>query len=105
MQLKESQPKVNVNLAQGISLSSVQAQVRLDGHLDAKILTTAHGASVWSGSSGRWINLAQVSGSGLGFGSVNVPDRDHQYEKLIFDMVNDASRDFYPTWEKQQVAR
>jgi hypothetical protein len=105
LQLKESQPKVNVNLAQGISLSSLQAQVRLDGHLDARIVTTTRGASVWSGSSARWINLAQVSGSGLGVGSVNLPDRDRQYEKLIFDMVNDASRDFYPTWEKQQVTR
>jgi hypothetical protein len=103
--LKESQPKVNVDIAQGIKLSSVQAQVRLDGSLDAKIVTTGRGASVWTGSSARWINLAQVSGSGLGLGSVNLPDRDRQYEKLIFDMVSDASKDFYPTWEKQQVTR
>ena len=105
VQLKESQPKVNVNVAQGLSLSSVHAQVRLDGHLDAKIVNTARGASVWSGSSARWINLAQVSGSGLGVGSLNLPDRDRQYEKLVFDMVNEASRDFYPTWERQQVTR
>jgi hypothetical protein len=105
VQLKESKPKVNVNIAQGINLSSLQAQVRLDGHLDAKIVTTSRGASVWTGSSARWINLAQVSGSGLGVGSVNLPDRDRQYEKLICDMVNDASRDFYPTWQKQQVTQ
>jgi hypothetical protein len=105
VQLKESQPKVNVNLAQGIKLSSVQAQVRLDGRLDARIVTTARGASVWTGSSARWINLADVSGSGLGVGSFNLPDRDRQYEKLISDMVNDASSDFCPTWEKQLVTR
>jgi hypothetical protein len=105
VQLKESQPKVNVDLSQGIKLTSVQAKVRLDGHLDAKIVTTARGASVWTGSSARWINLAEASGSALGVGSVNLPDRNHQYKKIIFDMVNDASRDFYPTWEKQVVTR
>ena len=105
VQLKESQPKVNVNLAQGIKLSSVQAQVRLDGRLDARIVTTARGASVWTGSSSRWINLADVSGSGLGVGSFNLPDRDRQYEKLISDMVSDAGNDFCPTWEKQLVTR
>ena len=102
IELKESKPKVNVNLSQG--LSSLQAQIRLDGHLEAKIVTTARGASVWTGSSGRWINLAQASGSVIGIGSLNVPDRDRQYEKLISDMVNDASRDFYPTCEKHEVA-
>jgi hypothetical protein len=105
VQLKESQPKVNVNIAQGLSLSSVHAQVRLDGHLDAKIVNTSRGASVWSGSSARWINLAQASGSALGVGSLNVPDRDRQYEKLVFDMVHEASRDFCPTWERQQVTQ
>jgi TolB-like protein len=104
VQLKESKPKVNVNLAQGISLSSLQAQVRLDGHLEAKIVTTARGASVWTGTSARWINLVQASGSMIGIGSLNVPDRDRQYENLIADMVNDASRDFYPTCERQVVA-
>ena len=101
--LKESQPKVNVDLSQGL-LGSVQAKVRLDGHLDAKIVTTARGASVWTGSSSRWINLAQVSGSTIGVGSVNLPDRDRQYEKIVVDMVGDASKDFYPTWEKQLIA-
>jgi hypothetical protein len=105
VQLKESKPKVNVDFNPDIKSSSVQAQVRLDGRLNARILTTARGASVWTGSSSRWINLAQVSGSGLGLGSINVPDRNRQCEKLLFDMVNDASRDFYPTWEKQVVAR
>jgi hypothetical protein len=103
VQLKESQPKVNVDLSQGL-LGSVQAKVRLDGHLEAKIVTTARGASVWTGSSSRWINLAQVSGSTLGVGSVNLPDRDRQYEKVVVDMVGDASRDFYPRWEKQLIA-
>src|SRR5215471_12214711 len=93
VQLKESQPKVNVNLAQGIKLSSVQAQVRLDGRLDARIVTTARGASVWTGSSSRWINLVDASGSPLGVGSFNLPDRDRQYEKLISDMVSDAGND------------
>jgi len=63
VRLKEAQPKVDVNLNQGFRLDSVRAQIRLDGRLDAKVLKTARGASLWTGSSSRWINLAQVSGS------------------------------------------
>ena len=105
--LKESQPKIDVNLNQGLQLGAVRAEVRLDGRLDAKIVTTTRGASVWTGSSSRWINLIRASGSGIGIGSVSVPDRDRQYEKLIADMVSEASHDFRPTWEKQakQAAR
>jgi hypothetical protein len=99
--LKESQPKIDVDLNQGFKLDSVRAQVRLDGRLDAKIVTTTRGASVWTGSSSRWINLIRASGSGVGIGSVSVQDYDRQYEKLILDMISEASNDFRPTWEKQ----
>jgi len=101
VRLKESQPKVDVNLNQGFRLDSVRAQIRLDGRLDTKVLSTARGASLWTGSSSRWINLAQVSGSGGGIGSVSLPDQDRQREKLIFDMVSEASSDFQPTWQRQ----
>ena len=103
VRLKESQPKVDVNLNQGFRLDSVRAQIRLDGHLEAKVLNAARGASLWTGSSSRWINLAQVSGSGGGIGSLNLPDQDRQREKLIFDMVSEISSDFHPTWQKQAV--
>jgi hypothetical protein len=105
LRLKESQPKVDVDLNRGFKLDSLRAQIRLDGRLDAKILTTARGASVWTGSSARWISLARVSGSSVGVGSVSLPDWDRQYEKLIFDMVNDASSDFRPSWERQAATR
>jgi hypothetical protein len=101
VRLKESQPKIDVDLNQGFKLDSVRAQIRLDGRLDAKILTTTRGASVWTGSSSRWITLARVSGSGIGSGSVSIPDWDRQCEKLIFDMVSEASSDFRPSWERQ----
>ena len=101
LRLKESQPRIDVDLNHGLKLDSVRAQIRLDGRLDAKVLTTGRGASVWTGSSARWISLARVSGSGVGAGSVSIPDWDRQYEKLIFDMVHEASSDFRPTWERQ----
>ena len=101
LQLKESQPKIDVDLNHGLKLDSVRAQIRLDGRLDAKLLTTARGASVWNGSSARWITLARLSGSGIGAGSVSIPDWERQYEKLIFDMVNEACSDFRPSWERQ----
>jgi hypothetical protein len=105
VQLKESQPKVKLDFGQGFIPTSVQAQVRLDGRLEASIMTTARGASVWTGSSSRWINLAQANGGPFGIGSVNLPERDSQYERIINDMVTDASRDFYPTCERREVPR
>ena len=80
---------------------AVQAQVRLDGTLQAKLMATNRGATLWTGSSSRWINLACMSGSSAGFGSINVPDRERQVEQLVYDMVQEASNDFRPTWERQ----
>jgi hypothetical protein len=97
---KESKPKVDLNLSQGLRLGAVQAQVRLDGTLNAKLFKTDGGATVWSGSSSRWIQLAGMSGDSSGYGSVAVADRDRQVEQLVADMVQEASCDFRPTWER-----
>ena len=98
--MKESKPKVDVGLDQGFNLSSLQAEVRLDGNLDAKVLDTSRGATLWTGSSSRWINVAHVGG-GPGYGSINIPDRNRQVAQLVYDMVQEASTDFRPTWERQ----
>jgi hypothetical protein len=100
--MKESKPKVDVGLDQGFKLSSLSAQVRLDGNLDAKLIDTDRGATTWTGSSSRWINLAHVGGNSAGYGSVDVADRDHQVAQLVYDMVQEASGDFRPTWERQE---
>jgi len=99
--LKESKPKVDLNLSQGLRIGSIQAQVRLDGNFQAKLVKTDRGATVWTGSSSRWIQLAGLSGSSSGYGSVTVADRDRQIEKLVADMVQEASRDFRSSWERQ----
>jgi hypothetical protein len=99
--MKDSKPKVDVNFNHGLHVGSLQAEVRLDGTLDAKLLKTDAGATVWSGSSSRSIQLAGMSGSSGGYGSVSVADRDHQVEKLVADMVREASSDFRPTWVRQ----
>lgn len=99
--LVESKPKVDVSLDKGFQLGSVQAQVRLDGKLEVKLLNAERGASLWSGSSSRWIQLACVGASRVGFASVDVEDREQQIERLLFDMVQEASADFRPTWVRQ----
>jgi hypothetical protein len=99
--VKESKPKVDFNLDQGLEHGSLQAQVRLDGSLEAKLVNTDRGATLWTGSSSRWIQLASVSGSSDGYGSVRIPDRERQLNKLVYDMVQEASSDFRPTWERQ----
>ena len=101
VQMKESKPKVDVGLDQGFKLGAVKAEIRLDGSLNAKLVNTTRGATLWMGSSSRWINLAHAGGSTAGVGWVDLPDRDRQYEKLIFDMAREASTDFRPTWERQ----
>jgi hypothetical protein len=99
--MKESKPKVDVDFSHGLRVGSLQAQVRLDGTLEAKLVKTDGGATVWSASSSRWIQLAGMSGSTTGYGSVSVADRDRQVEKLVADMVQEASHDFQPTWVRQ----
>jgi hypothetical protein len=101
--MKESAPKVDVNLSHGLKTGSFDARVSLDGNLNAKIVNTERGATIWSGSSARRIQLAGVSGSngGGGYGSVHVSERERQVEQLVVDMVEEASRDFRPTWERR----
>lgn len=99
--LKESKPKVDVSLGQVFERGSLHAQVRLDGALEVKLFDTVRGATLWSGSSSRWIELASMSGSTEGFGSIGVADRERQVEQLVHDMVEEASCDFRPTFERR----
>ena len=101
LSMKESEPRIDVDVDQGFDLASLHAQVRLDGRLEAKLVETERGATLWRGSSTRWIQLARVSGSSGGFGSIDLPDRERQIERLVHDMVEEASCDFRPTWERQ----
>jgi hypothetical protein len=99
--MNESKPKVDFDLNRGIKLGSVQAQVRLDGNLEAKLVKTDRGATLWTGSSSRSIQLARVSGDSTGSGSIHVTDRENQIQRLVYDMVQEASSDFRPTWVRQ----
>jgi len=103
--LVESKPKVDVSLDKGFKLGGVQAQVRLDGNLVVKVLQTERGATLWSGSSSRWIQLASASASRLGSASAAVQNRDGQVERLLHDMVQETSTDFRPTWVRQRVQK
>src|SRR5262245_11225322 len=76
MTMEESKPKVDVDFSRGIDAGSVQAQVRLDGSLQAKLVDAGRGATLWSGSSSRWIQLACVGGTTGGTGSLRLPDRE-----------------------------
>jgi hypothetical protein len=97
--LKKGAPKVDMDLNKGLSLGAFRAQVRVDGTLTAKLVEASRGATLWSGSSARWINVAQVTGSDLGAGSLSLPDTQRQYEKLVHDMVQEIAADFQPRWE------
>ncbi|TAJ22178.1 MAG: hypothetical protein EPO68_03610 [Planctomycetota bacterium] len=103
LRMHEQQPRLDVDLDQGFELGAVRAQVRLDGNLEAKLVDTERGATVWSGSSARWIELASVSGDSAGFGSVSVADRQRQVERLVGDMIAEASADFRPSYERRRV--
>lgn len=99
--LVESKPKVDVSLDQGFHLGSVQAQVHLDGSLALRMLDTGRGATLWSGSSSRRIQLASAGASRFGTASLGVSDREQQVDQLVHDMVQEASTDFRPTWVRQ----
>lgn len=101
LQLAQTRPEIGVDFEEGLRVNSVSARVRLHGTLAAKMLDTARGATVWTGSSTRWITLASGGGTRTGLGSVNLPDIRQQYEELIHDLIREATEDFRPTWEEQ----
>lgn len=96
-----SAPRAGLDI--GTNLSSLSAQTKIDGKMNAKLWETATGATVWTNSSwGSW----KVSGVGIGSNgliSVTHKNQKEQRNSILNELVRSLNGDFWPTTTKQQV--
>ncbi len=100
MTVSAVQPSFSVSQA---TLASLKAQALVNAGLRAKLQETAAGATVWTnGAHGKWsvggINLDANGASSFGFS-----DPGQKYEKMLSDLVNVATNDLRPTYERRRV--
>jgi len=95
--ISDIRPNISLNLLFGGM--SVSAEV--DATLDAQMVETTSGASLWSISTSATREIGYVSvfeGGGFIF---DAEDPDRSYGKLVNALVEDASRDFRVTWRRE----
>ncbi len=78
---------------------SVSAEV--DATLDAQMVETESGASLWSASSSATREIGYVSVWEGGSFVFDAEDPERAYGKLVNTLVEDASRDFRVTWRRE----
>jgi hypothetical protein len=92
---QEVKPKVSVG-----SLDAISASAELEGMLDARIIETQSGATVWTRTSRAKETIARVdlsTGGISGGGSATSEAR----ARLVRCLVEGATDDFWSHWEKQ----
>lgn len=94
--VSDVRPNISVALIFGMSVSA-----EVDATLDAKMVETETGASLWSTSVTATREIGHVSvweGGGFIF---DAEDPERAYGKLVNALVEDASRDFRVTWRRE----
>ena len=96
--------EITPNFSLGQAMTSLSAQASVNGALRGKLRETVTGATVWTnGAHGKW-NVAGVSlhanGRPSAFGLTNP---EQEYEKMLADLVDVATGDFRPTYERHKV--
>ena len=75
------------------------ASAELEGALDARILDTRSGATVWSTASRARAEIAGVAISDRGVSSVGSNSPDDARRRLVTRLVRQATQDFWAHWE------
>ncbi len=86
----------DITLTPGFGSLSVEAE--LEGTLDAQMVETSTGASIWSDSVNETKRAGDVSifgGKDLAF---DLENPNKTYNKLLDDLIEKATRDFRVTW-------
>ena len=99
-ELEISETKTNVQI--GSAFNSMRASSHLNGKLDARLMETRAGATVWSQ---RGLATAEQANVGMGVGrlpSFGVTDKGDVERGLVNDVVSSLSGDFYPRWVRQR---
>lgn len=91
--------KVEPNVSFDSAVQWMKASAELESGLDARILDTRTGATVWSTTARARTELARfgVSGSGVSGAGAHAPDEARV--RLVKTLVDRATWDFWPRWE------
>lgn len=93
--------EVKPRLSVGPSLESLSASAELEGVLDARILETRSGATIWTAAARAKEPLARVNLSGEGLSGVGASLPGDAKTKLVQCLVQRATEDFWSRWERQ----
>jgi len=92
-------PSVSVNH----NLTSLDASAKVRGELNAKVRETATGATSWAnGAHGTW-TLGGFSMNEKGLTNIGVSDVNAKYEAMFADLLDVATKDFRPTYQRRKV--
>jgi len=99
LEVSRVKPKIEI----GESFKSMSASANINGQLDARLMETRAGATVWSRRSTSTANVAQVGVPGGGarptFGATEQGDVE---TGLVGNLVHNLRGDFVPRWVRQQ---
>jgi hypothetical protein len=93
---QEVKPKVAVDP----SVKWVSAAAELEGALDARILETRSGATIWTAAARGREQVARVDVSGSGLSGLGANHPDEAKARLVRGLVDQATVDFWPHWER-----
>ena len=95
----EMRPSMSVHTLTNIA--SLNAKVEIEGALNARILETKRGATVWATSATGRVPAGNLALTTLGTGSLNAPQMDQSRLALVKALVAEATFDFQPRWVTQ----
>ena len=98
-ELVVSDVRPDITITPWLGYMSFAAEV--DAKLDAQMVETSSGASIWSNSSDATQRVSHVSIFGGEFFSFDAEDPDESYGKLIISLVEKASEDFRVSWRRE----
>jgi len=98
-----SEPRPDLKLSP--SLTSLSAQARIDGKMNAKLWEAASGATVWTNSSwGNW-SIGGVNISNGGAASAGFRHPREKRDEIVLELVRALNGDFWPTYEKRRLEK
>lgn len=99
LEVTQSYPDVKV----GQDLTSVSAASYVRGNLNARLLQTLTGATVWSnGAHGKW-KLAGLNLSSGHLSSIGMSNVEDTYKKMLQELARVGTADFRKSYETREI--
>lgn len=90
--------KVQPNLSFDSAARFLTAAAEIESGLDARIVDTHSGATLWSTATRARAELGRVDIDGSGISSTGGDRPDDARRRLVRELVDDATDDFWPYW-------